>query len=508
MKTSVLVIDDDRSVRHTLKRTLESLDNVQVECVESGEEGLKVLPAKQPLVCLLDVYLGDENGLELYHQIRALDNKIPIIFITSDKSSTTAIKAMRAGAFDYLSKPIDVKQLKQLTVSAIRTRQLMEQPVALAVDENASDSDRFVGHSKEMIEVYKQIGRVAAQDVTVLIRGESGSGKELVSRALVDHSSRSKETFVAVNCAAIPEQLLESELFGHEQGAFTGADRQRIGRFEQCDGGTIFLDEVGDMSSMIQGKVLRLLQEQKFERVGGNQEIQTDVRVVAATNRPLEEMVENGEFREDLLYRLNGFSINLPPLRERSEDIPPLLEFFLNRAAKEMGRDELEGISPDALAILRQYDWPGNVRQLQSVVRQAVLNTTGTVVSTESLPPFLSETEVGGGEETAAEETAAEKTTASVESESETSTDGSGGTYLGGDWSLVEFIDQRIEDGSTDLYAEVIESVERELFARVLQATAGNQSRTSEILGITRGKVRDRIASYDITVDPNVNVGN
>lgn len=503
MTTRVLVIDDDRSVRHTLKRALETLAEVEVHCVSTGSEGLEIIQSHKPSVCLLDVYLGDENGLELYHQIRALDNKIPIVFITSDKSSTTAIQAMRAGAFDYLGKPIDVKQLKQLTASAIKTRQMMEQPVALALDENTIDSDRFVGHSTEMIEVYKQIGRVAAQDVTVLIRGESGSGKELVSRALVDHSSRSKEPFVAVNCAAIPEPLLESELFGHEQGAFTGAERRRIGRFEQCDGGTIFLDEVGDMPPMIQSKVLRLLQEQKFERVGGNEEIQTNVRVIAATNRPLEEMVESGDFREDLLYRLNGFSICLPPLRERAEDISPLLEFFLSRAAKEMGREELEGISPDALKILLQYDWPGNVRQLQSVVRQAVLNTTGTVISADSLPTFLLESEPDDEPEKSERQ---EPAASSDETSSSQSAEG--GAYLDGDWSIATFIDQRIEDGSTDLYAELIECVERELFARVLQATGGNQSKTSEILGITRGKVRDRIAAYDITVDPNVNVRN
>ncbi len=240
-----------------------------------------------------------------------------------------------------------------------------------------------------MLSVFKAIGRVANQRIPVLIRGESGTGKELVARALVDNGNRADKPFMSINCAAIPEALLESELFGHERGAFTGADKRRIGRFEQCHGGTIFLDEIGDMSPLIQGKVLRLLQEQTFERVGSNEQIQTDVRIIAATHRPLEEMVKNGEFRQDLLYRLNSYTIQLPPLRERRDDIPALLEYFLRRAKADMGRTQLTGISKDALDLLLAYDWPGNIRELQSVVRQSLLNTTGPVVLRESLPESL-----------------------------------------------------------------------------------------------------------------------
>ncbi len=242
-----------------------------------------------------------------------------------------------------------------------------------------------------MLDVLKSVGRVAGQDVTVLVRGESGTGKDLVARAIVQHSNRKDFPFVAVNCAAIPDQLLESELFGHEKGAFTGAERRRVGKFEQCDNGSIFLDEVGDMSPLVQGKVLRLLQDQSFQRVGGNEEIRTNVRIVAATNRNLEQMVKDGEFREDLFYRLNGFTIQLPPLRERKEDIPLLLEYFLRRARKEMNKSNLDGLSPKALEMLKDYHWPGNVRQLQSVVRQAVLNTTGTVLGVESLPSIITQ---------------------------------------------------------------------------------------------------------------------
>lgn len=525
--TAVLLIDDDRSVCHTVSRGLEHDESIEVFSVTDGEAALRVLTDKTPSVCLLDVYIGDENGLELFRKIRAIDSKIPVIFITSDTSSQTAIQAMHIGAYDYLAKPIDVTQLRQLTRSAIHARELMDQPVALKVGASV-ETGSFVGRSTAMIEVYKQIGRVAAQDVTVLVRGESGAGKELVARALVEHSSRRADPFVAVNCAAIPDQLLESELFGHEQGAFTGADRRRIGRFEQCDGGTIFLDEIGDMSPMIQGKVLRLLQDQKFERVGGNEQISTDVRVIAATNRPLEQMVKDGEFREDLLYRLNGFMINLPPLRDRREDLPGLLEFFVARAKEEMGREGLTGIGPEALELLTKYNWPGNVRQLQSVVRQSVLNTTGNVITRENLPEFIlrpspnkdatrSSTEVvtsegveqhvtttGGAasprdQEQISRTEAVDANSPSSNSELETENTNKG-------WSLQEFIEQRLAAGTENLYSEVIECVEKELFARVLQETGGNQSRTAAILGITRGKVRDRIANYKITFDSNVNV--
>ena len=319
--TKILVIDDDRSIRHIVATGLNGYADFEVLTAADGTAGLNMVRNEQPDVALLDIYLPEYNGLELFRKIRALDTKLPVIFITADTSSETAIEAMRAGAFDYLSKPLNIEQLRQLTTSAAEARRLMDQPVALPVGDYTEEGERFIGKATAMLEVFKSIGRVSSQNVTVLIRGESGAGKELVARALVNHSERRDKPFVAVNCAAIPDQLLESELFGHDKGAFTGAEKRRIGRFEQCDGGTIFLDEVGDMSPITQGKVLRLLQDQKFERVGGNELITTDVRIIAATNRPLEEMVRRDLFRDDLLYRLNGFTIHLPPLRERREDV-------------------------------------------------------------------------------------------------------------------------------------------------------------------------------------------
>jgi two-component system nitrogen regulation response regulator GlnG len=325
-----------------------------------------------------------------------------------------------------------------------------------------------------MQEVYKAVGRVASQDVTVLIHGESGTGKELVARAIYQHSARAKGPFLAVNCAAIPEALLESELFGHEKGSFTGAESRRIGKFEQCNGGTLFLDEIGDMSPLVQSKVLRLLQEQAFERVGGNETIRTNVRIIVATNRDLEQMVKRGEFRADLYYRLNGFLIKLPALRERKDDVLVLLQHFLRRFSRELGK-KVHGISPEALELLLWYPWPGNVRELQSVLKRALLQTTGEVLISDFLPEDV-RTRAGHG-------------AAGGESDADTTpvTD--------------EFIDNRIRDGSEDLYAEAVALLERALITRVLQHTKGNQSQAAKILGITRGSLRNKIRTCGIAIE-------
>ncbi|MBI1345326.1 response regulator [bacterium] len=486
MSTTVLVIDDDRSVHHLVTRSLEKVQ-LNVITASDGATGLALVGSERPDVVLLDIRLPDISGLELFAQIRALDRKLPVIFVTADAESDTAIEAMQLGAFDYLRKPLDLGQLNDLVARAAETRRLMSVPVAIPTrGTQEGPGDSFVGSSPAMLEVYKTIGRVAAQDVTVLIRGESGSGKELVARAIYQHSRRANECFMAINCAAIPDNLLESELFGHEKGAFTGADQRRIGKFEQCNGGTLFLDEIGDMSLLVQGKVLRLLQDQKFERVGGNTTLSTNVRIVAATHRPLEQMVEDGEFREDLLYRLNTITVRLPPLRERPGDIPPLLQRFTSRFAMELNRPDLEGISPTALELLTSYSWPGNIRELQSVVRNAILHTTGTVIVPDFLPA-----EVRKG------------TTDGSSSSDATSSGDSQGLP---DSDLGQFIDRRLKQNSTDLYAEALEVMERFLLTRVLRETQGNQSRAAEILGITRGKVRDRIAAFGITVDRDVRI--
>lgn len=527
--SKVLIIDDDRMIRMTVQRGLSS-EGFEVIEAANAAEGLAAVDAHQPDVALVDVFMPEMNGLELFRKIRALDRKLPMIFVTSDTSSETTIEAMRLGAFDYLAKPINIQQLRNLTASAAESRKLMDHPVALSLTGESEVGERFVGRSTVMLEVLKAVGRVAGQDVTVLVRGESGTGKDLVARAIVQHSNRKDFPFVAVNCAAIPDQLLESELFGHEKGAFTGAERRRVGKFEQCDGGSIFLDEVGDMSPLVQGKVLRLLQDQAFQRVGGNEEIRTNVRIVAATNRNLEQMVRDGDFREDLFYRLNGFTIQLPPLRERKDDVPLLLEYFLRRARKEMNKNNLDGLSPPALAMLTNYRWPGNVRQLQSVVRQAVLNTTGTVLGVESLPSIITQPR----QEEALMEAAGVATSSTTLMAPNSNSSGNvlagpaatvgassmesvaeivDGEYsvaaldsLPTQQSIVDFIESRLAS-STDLYAEAMRELERYLFTRVLETTGGNQSRAAEILGITRGKVRDRIAAFNIQLDRTVTVG-
>lgn len=482
-----LVVDDDRTIREMVR---SSLSKINVDIIQAGtaQEALEAIKTGSPEVVLLDIMLPVVSGLDVFREIRELDRRLPVLFITSSSESNVAIEAMQLGAFDYLAKPLDLPKLNDLVSKAIENRRLMNIPVALPVGgKKRSSGDQFVGRSPQMLEVFKSIGRVASENVNVLIRGESGTGKELVARAIYQHSPRSEECFMAVNCAALTETLLESELFGYEKGAFTGADRQRIGKFEQCNGGTIFLDEVGDMSQLTQGKVLRLLQEQKFERVGGNKTIETDVRIIAATNRNLEQMVKEGTFREDLFYRLNGMTISLPPLRERGNDIALLVEHYLNEACYEMGRTEVEGISSEALDQLLQYRWPGNVRELQSVVRQSLLNSTSPVIVPSSLPEDVS---------------SQFKPTPEV-FQSDDPLDEDPALPLS---DLQLFVDQRLAAQTKDLYSETLETMERYLLTRVLNETGGNQTRAAEILGITRGKIRDRIAQFGISLEKTVSI--
>ncbi|WP_437206925.1 sigma-54-dependent transcriptional regulator [Planctomicrobium sp. SH664] len=497
-KPRALIIDDDRTVLHLVQKSLEKLE-IDVLSASSADEGLKLIADQRPDVVLLDILMPRMSGLEVFRKVHDLDRRLPVIFITAEAGSETAIEAMQMGAYDYVAKPLDLNRLNALVAKALETRRLMSVPVAVPVREQEKSSsatgDLFIGRSSGMLEVFKAIGRVSKQNVTVLIRGESGTGKELVARALYQFSDRANRPFMAVNCAALPDTLLESELFGHEKGAFTSADRRRIGKFEQCNGGTLFLDEVGDMSPLVQGKVLRLLQEQRFERVGGNETIETDVRIMAATNQPLENMVEQGDFRSDLFYRLNVVTITLPPLRERAGDIPLLLQYFLTRVRKELNKPEMEGISPEALEILQRHSWPGNIRELQSVVRQCVLRATGPVI----VPDFLPQTVLEESEVPTAEPRLSIAPLVEVEF-------ASGHREGTPPLNLKDFIEARLAAGTTNLYAEAVEMMERFLFTRVLQATGGNQTRTAETLGITRGKVRDRIASFNISLGKNVTI--
>jgi len=471
----LLVVDDDRAVRHSLRRIFEE-SSVEVLTASTAEEGLKMAAERQPDVVLLDIMLPDRSGLDTFTELHARDAQVPVIFITAGEKSETVIKAMKLGAYDYLAKPLDSRQVRALVHRAIEIRRSNHAPVDLPEPADEDELHEYlVGRSPTMQEVYKSIGRVASQDVTVLIRGESGTGKELVARAIYQYSARSKGPFLAVNCAAIPETLLESELFGHEKGSFTGAESRRIGKFEQCSGGTLFMDEIGDMSPLVQSKVLRLLQEQSFERVGGNETIRTNVRIIVATNRDLDQMVKKGEFRADLYYRLNGFVIKLPPLRERTDDVVALLQHFLRRFNRELGK-QIHGISPEALDMLLRYPWPGNVRELQSILKRSLLQTTGEILAVDFLPDEIRHWPANAGG-----------------SEAHGSVDATPLT--------ADYIDNRIRAGTEDLYAEAVSLLERSLITRVLQHTGGNQSQAAKILGITRGSLRNKIRLCGIAIE-------
>jgi two-component system nitrogen regulation response regulator GlnG len=471
---TLLVIDDEPSIQHAFRRAFRD-PSLTLLTASTAAEGLALVQHNHPDVVLLDIHLPDLSGLEAFQKVKAIDARIPVIFITGHGTTDTAIEAMKLGAYDYLLKPLDVPQLRELVSRAQEISRLMHTPALLSAEEpGAGPSDVLVGRCLAMHEVYKAIGRVAPQDVTVLILGESGTGKELVARAIYSHGHRASGPFLAINCSAIPETLLESELFGHEKGAFTGADRKRIGKFEQCSGGTLFLDEIGDMTPLTQTKLLRVLQEKSFERVGGNETIQTDVRVIAATNRPLEEMVAREEFRGDLYYRLNVFTIRLPPLRERIEDLPDLIKHFLTRFNRELGKD-VHAVPDGALALLRNYPWPGNIRELQSVLKQGLLNASGPVLAPEFLP-------------------------LSIQGGTTSRTNGA----LTNSADLERHIEDRIAAGSGDLYAETLEVMERQLLTAVLRHTQGNQLQAAKILGITRGSLRTKIRALGITIERSV----
>jgi two-component system nitrogen regulation response regulator GlnG len=468
---SLLVVDDEPAVCYAFRRAFAG-DGVTVHTAGTAAAGLERVRADNPDVVILDLQLPDRNGLELFADVRALDTRRPVIFITAHGTAETAIEAMKGGAFDYVVKPVDVEQLTQIVGRALEAARLMHAPAALPGGE---PGDRIVGRSSAIQEVCKTIGRVAPQDVNVLILGESGSGKELVARALYQHSRRADKPFLAINCAAIPETLLESELFGHEKGAFTGADRRRVGKFEQCDGGTLFLDEIGDMSLGVQAKMLRVLQDQRFERLGGTQTVETRVRVLAATNQDLEWLVDAGRFRKDLYYRLKMVSIAVPPLRERMEDVAELAHHFLFAFNRPLGR-EMRGFTPEAIAILEDYTWPGNVRELEGVVKESMLRASGPLLRAEFLPESLR----AGRPAAAAVAPAGE---------------------------LEAIIDAELRKNEPGVYARVIHAVERALFTRVLKETHGNQTRASEVLGLNRATLRTHLRELGLTLDKVVSDG-
>jgi two-component system nitrogen regulation response regulator GlnG len=459
----LLLVDDDPVMILDQVTHILGPEGIRIEVARTAEDGLRQVAAQLPDVILLDVHLPDLPGLEAYQRIRQIDGRIPVIFITWAATADTAIEAMKEGAYDYLFKPLDLARLRTVVVQALELGRLMREPAVVAQTPPVEDrGDAIIGRCPAMGEVYKAIGRVAAQNVIALISGESGTGKELVARAIYQHSARARAPFLAINCAAIPENLLESELFGHEKGAFTGADRKRIGKFEQCSGGTLFLDEIGDMPLATQAKILRLLQDQSFERVGGNETVRTDVRLIAATHRDLKAWSAEGKFRQDLYYRLSVFTIPLPPLRERGDDLPMLVQHYLRRFSRDLGRQVRE-IAPEALELLCRYAWPGNIRELQGVLKQALLQATGTVLIAAFLPE-------------------------SLRAPPEAATDQDAGAEA--DFSFEAFIRRRLEEGTTALSAEAHHHLDRLLLRLALRRTRGNQVQAARMLGISRQTLR------------------
>ena len=479
--SKLLLIDDEEDVRYSFQRIFDS-PQIEFATASSGEEGLKIIPKFKPDLVLMDVRMGGMNGLETLRKIRTSNPKLLVILMTAYGTTQTAIEAMKLGAYDYLLKPFDAVKIKELVGNALKAARDMKQVVSYQPLLESEDYELgFVGGAKSMRGVFKLIGQLAASDVTALITGESGTGKELAARAIYHHSNRSAQQFLAVNCAAIPEQLLESELFGHEKGSFTGATNQRVGKFEQCNKGTIFLDEIGDMTPATQTKILRVLQSGTFERVGGNQPIQVDVRVIAATNKPLEAAVAAKQFREDLFYRLNVVRIHIPPLRERLEDIPLLVNYFLKKISREQ-QQQPKSIATSVIKALEKYHWPGNVRELENAIRRAIVMAKSGAILLSDLPPEISGQNAGG---------ASISTTVGVAGEAAST-------------NAAALARQLFQLARRDPKLKVIPAVERELIIQALKETNDNQVHAAKLLGITRATLRKRIDKFRIQRELNV----
>lgn len=468
--TTLLVIDDEPNICFSIQELFEP-QGMQVLTAGTADEGIRLATLSPPDVVLLDIRLGLRSGLDVFRELRRIDPTCLAIFITGFGTTDLAIEAMKLGAYDYLVKPLDIGLLRKVVGQAAIIRRMMRTPARTEGQEPVEeDEDRLIGHGAAMQNVCKHIGRLAPQDVNVLILGESGTGKELVARAIYQHSQRSNAPFLAINCAAIPESLLESELFGHERGAFTGAEQRRIGKFEHCNGGTMFLDEVGDMAPHTQAKILRLLQEGRFERVGGNESITVDVRIVAATNQSLEQLIEQNRFRKDLYYRLRGAMIVLPPLREHPEDIAELAEHFMLRYNRGLGTS-VRSIAPQSLSLLEHYHWPGNVRELQSVVREALIASAGPTLLPEFLPPELFRGVFEPGQ-----------------------SDGGNGQSFNSSWqALSQFVESAVGGQESDVYRRARDLFDRLVISSAMLQTGGNQNRAAAILGLSRVTLRAKL---------------
>jgi nitrogen regulation protein NR(I) len=471
----ILIIDDDDQLRKSFEKLLKE-ESYSVDTAPSGEAGIKIVRSQTHDLVILDIRLPGMNGFETFQVIHEIEPKLPVIIMTAYSTTETAIEATKIGAFDYIIKPFEIPDILTVIGQALEAGYFMRFPVDINVmpDKNAK-GDVIIGQSKPMQKVYKAIGRVSPTDATVLVRGDSGTGKELVVRAIYQHSLKANKSFIVINCVAIPETLLESELFGYEKGTFTGATHCRIGKLEQANGGTIFLDEIGDMPFSLQAKILRLLQEKSIERLGGRETIPVDVRIIAATNRDLEQALTEGRFREDLYYRLKVVTIWLPPLRERLDDIPQLTNYFLSRYAEEMGIEN-SGITKEANDTLNNYSWPGNVRELANTIQKALIFNRGAPISPESISQSISYNSPEKG--------AVEKITDQMIKQ----------------WvqkTLSSKIEGNIFDSCMDQFASI-------LISEALNLTGGNRSRAAKLLGLSRPTLHSKIEKYHLKLETSV----
>lgn len=475
--SKILIIDDDDQLRKSFERLLKE-EGYQVISAPSGEAGLDKTEKENPDLVILDMRLPGMNGLETFQAIHRLEPKLPVIIMTAYGTTETAIEATKMGAFDYILKPFDIPEMLSIIRQALEANRFMRSPVDMDPGKKEYSREAIIGRSKPMQDVYKAIGRVASTDATVLIRGESGTGKELVARALYHHSVRSEKPFLVINCVAIPENLLESELFGYERGAFTGAAHRRVGKMEQADGGTIFLDEIGDMPFSIQAKILRLLQEKSIERLGGRETIPVDVRILAATNRDLESALDKGRFREDLYFRLKVVTIWLPALRERKDDIPLLTEYFLAKFSVESEIDN-PGITREATALLFDYHWPGNVRELANTLQKALIFNRGGPIGPKDITQAISKTTLvrdqHGSETGDIEESIKKWIRATITSEQ----------------------GENVFESCVDRFGSM-------LISEALKLAGGNRSKAARLLGLSRPTLHAKIEKYGLKLETNV----
>jgi two-component system nitrogen regulation response regulator GlnG len=479
MKTRLLIIDDDRAILEMMKQVFEG-EGMEVFLEGSGESAERIVATQHPNAAIIDISLPGRTGLEVLSSIKKVDPGLAVIMTSGNSSTQHAIEAMKYGAYDYLTKPFDLVKLKSVLNKALECN-LMSRKVLYtkAVEPEKlddSNADIMIGSSPEMIEIWKMVGKVAQTDATVLIQGESGTGKELLARAIYNNSSRMNRQFMAVNCAAIPENLLESELFGHEKGAFTDAHSRRIGKFEQCNGATLFLDEIGEMSLTNQGKLLRVLESQTFERVGGNETIKVDVRIIAATNKSLVNAVKEKSFRIDLFYRLRVVSFYLPALRDRIEDLPLLVSFFTRKFARKYGK-KISGLAPESLDILLSQKWEGNIRELKNVIDSATVISKGDLLMPDDLEPFTQTKRASG------------KPGMTVDTDN----------YYAFFRNLLEPVFEKIclkEKGT--VFENVNSGLEKALVEMAMEKGNYNQVYVSKLLGISRNTLRERIERFSI----------